>query len=159
MRAIWAEPTFRPTTENRITERRPLTLPALLTWKDQRGSARFASVVTRDVSEYGVFVETLSPISIPQFRLVQFQLDREARNAEDLPAALKQGRLLAAVYRIHQPTRPGTRQGLALRLMIDPKRRRTAIASDSDGLAAIHAALADPSLSDHALASSASVAL
>lgn len=109
-----------------------MTLPALLTWKDQRGSTRFASVVTRDVSEYGVFVETTSPISIPLYRLVQFQLDRGGRDAEGLPQSLRHGRLLSAVYRIHQPTRPGARQGLALRLMVDPRRRR-ATSTDEAG--------------------------
>src|SRR5207302_5958269 len=32
----------------RAAERRAVTLPARLTWKDQRGTTRFASVVTRD---------------------------------------------------------------------------------------------------------------
>src|SRR5262249_32969885 len=32
------------------------------------------------------------------------------------------GRILAAVYRVAIPTLAGSRQGLALRLMIDPKR-------------------------------------
>lgn len=98
-------------------------LPARLTWKDQRGSTRFASVVTRDVSELGVFVECTSPVSIPLFRLVQFQLERDVRDSDHLPASLRQGRLLSAVYRIEQPSRPGGRQGLALRLLVDPKRR------------------------------------
>jgi hypothetical protein len=97
-------------------------LPARLTWKDQRGAAKFASVVTRDVSEFGVFVESPTPLSIPLFRLVQFQLERDTRDADALPDTLRQGRLLSAVYRVHQPSRLGGRQGLALRLMVDPKR-------------------------------------
>jgi hypothetical protein len=98
-------------------------LPARLTWKDQRGAARFASVVTRDVSEFGVFVECQSPISITQFRLVQFQLERDVRDVDGIPDSLRQGRLLSAVYRVIAPTRSGGRQGLALRLMVDPRRR------------------------------------
>lgn len=147
MRPIWAEPNYRGTaTDKRSAERRPMTLPALLTWKDQRGSTRFASVVTRDVSEYGVFVETVSPVSIPLYRLVQFQLDRDAREAEGLPLAFRQGRLLSAVYRVHQPTRPGARQGLALRLMVDPKRRRAVAAAEAVeavAIPALHAGIAE----------------
>ncbi len=62
-----------------------VTLPARLTWKDQRGATRFATVVTRNVSDYGVYVECQSPVSIPLFRLVQFQLERDARESDALP--------------------------------------------------------------------------
>jgi hypothetical protein len=109
-------------------------LPARLTWKDQRGSTRFASVVTRDVSEFGVFIECTSPISIPLFRLVQFQLERDAREIDDVPQSLRQGRLLAAVYRVNQPTRSGSRQGIALRLMVDPRRRAATSAPDGESI-------------------------
>jgi hypothetical protein len=107
----------------RTCERRPMTLPARLTWKDQRGATRFATVVTRDVSDLGVYVECLSAVSIPLFRLVQFQLERDARVADPVPSPLKQGRILSAVYRVTPSTPEGSRQGLALRLMVDPKRR------------------------------------
>jgi hypothetical protein len=109
---------------NRHAERRALSLPARLMWKDQRGTPRFASVVTRNVSDCGVYVETTSVVSIPLYRLVQFQLEREAREADrdSLPAALRQGRMLSAVYRVSPPTPGGGRQGFALRLMVDPKR-------------------------------------
>jgi hypothetical protein len=92
-------------------------------WKDQRGMERFASVVTRDISEHGVYVECRTPVSISLFRLVQFQLERDARDGTTLPEALRQGRVLSAVYRVSKPTKAGEPQGLALRLMIDPKRR------------------------------------
>jgi hypothetical protein len=111
------------TSTERACERRKLTLPARLTWKDQRGTTRFASVVTRDVSENGVYVECPSAIAIPLYRLVQFQLEREARAADPLPAALRHGRVLSAVYRVTPATRSGAPQGIALRLMVDPKRR------------------------------------
>jgi len=94
-----------------------------LTWKDQRGATRFASVVTTNVSELGVYVECQSAVSIPLYRLVQFQLEREVREADRLPESLRQGRMLSAVYRISPATASGVRQGLALRLMVDPKRR------------------------------------
>jgi len=114
--------------DKRVAERRPVALAARLTWKDQRGTTRFASVVTRDVSEYGVFVECRSAVSIPLYRLVQFQLERDVRESDTLPDSFRQGRMLSAVYRVSPAQRCGTPQGLALRLMVDPRRR--AMASD-----------------------------
>ena len=125
MRNAWTNPTT-PTEQKRTAERRSLAVPARLTWKDQYGTTRFASVTTRNVSEFGVYVECQSPISITQFRLVQFQLERDARDVTGLPESLRQGRLLSAVYRVQPPTRSGARQGLALRLMVDPRRRQLA---------------------------------
>lgn len=114
--------TVRQTANQRAAERRAVNLPARLTWKDQRGATRFATVVTRNVSEYGVFVECQGAVSIPLYRLVQFQLEREVRDSDALPDALRQGRILSAVYRV-SPSKPSTPQGLALRLMVDPRRR------------------------------------
>jgi len=107
----------------RASERRAISLPARLTWKDQRGTTRFASVMTRDVSEFGVFVECERSVSIPLFRLVQFQLEREVRESDQLPQSLRNGRVLSAVYRVNRATAQGRPQGLALRLMVDPRRR------------------------------------
>jgi len=107
----------------RAAERRAIALPARLTWKDQRGATRFASVVTLNVSDHGVYVECQSAVSIPLFRLVQFQLEREVRGSDTLPDALRQGRILSAVYRVSPRGPSGTPQGLALRLMVDPRRR------------------------------------
>ena len=105
----------------RHAERRAVALPARLTWKDQRGATRFAMVFTRDISDFGVYVECKSPVSIPLFRLVQFQLDREVRQLDTLLGPLQQGRVLGAVYRVSPPS-SSTVQGLALRLMVDPRR-------------------------------------
>jgi len=116
-------PVSRPAEQKRAAERRLLSIPARLTWKDQRGTTRFASVVTRNISDSGVYVESFSPISISLFRIVQFQLERDVRETDGLPISLRQGRALSAVYRISPPTPSGARQGFALRLMIDPKRR------------------------------------
>ena len=110
-------------TNQRAAERRAMTLPARLTWKDHRGATRFASVVTRDVSEFGVFVECQTAVTIPLYRLVQFQLERDVRDSDPVPASLRNGRILSAVYRVTSATTSGGRQGLALRLMVDPKRR------------------------------------
>jgi hypothetical protein len=120
---IWTDlPKPTPTrtdTNKRGAERRTVALPARLTWKDQRGTTRFATVVARNVSDFGVFVECQSPVSIPLFRLVQFQFERDV----DVPHA-QHGRMLSAVYRVSPPV--GSRpQGLALRLMVEP--RRTAV--------------------------------
>src|SRR5215216_6731801 len=76
----------------RSAERRPLVLPGRVTWKDARGATRFASVVTRDVSDTGVFIEWGESASIPLYRLVTFQLERDARNADGLPYALRTGK-------------------------------------------------------------------
>ena len=123
MKHIWTDtPTPKRTDANkRGTERRVVALPARLTWKDQRGTTRFATVVARNVSDFGVYVECQSPVSIPLFRLVQFQLERDIRGTEAVPDTLQQGRVLSAVYRVSPPSasRP---QGLALRLMVDPRR-------------------------------------
>jgi hypothetical protein len=116
------------TRQTRAVERYPVSLPARLTWKDQRGATRFASVVTRNVSEFGVFVECQSAISIPLYRLVQFQLERDVRECGPLPASLRAGRVLSAVYRVTAAAAGTGRQGLALRLMVDPKRRPAEVA-------------------------------
>lgn len=111
--------------------REEVIAPARLTWKDSRGMTRFASVVTRNVSDLGVYVECTSPVSIPMYRLVQFQVERDGRDPEQLPRVLRQGRMLSAVYRI-TPQSPGSRQGLALRLMVDPKRHTAVHSADVD---------------------------
>ena len=112
----------------RLTERRPVALPARLVWRDQRGTERFASVTARNVSEQGVYVECQSAVSIPMYRLVQFQLEREVRDADALPEALRRGRVLSAVYRVTPATSAGNPQGLALRLMVEPHRRQNVAA-------------------------------
>jgi hypothetical protein len=122
VRNAWIGPTTPSVEQKRASERRSVAIPARLTWKDQHGTTRFASVVTRDVSEFGVYVECNSPVSIPLYRLVQFQLERDVRDAEGLPHSLRQGRALSAVYRVNPPRPSGARQGFALRLMVEPKR-------------------------------------
>jgi hypothetical protein len=131
---IWTDkPTVQATTrEQRNSGRREMNIPARLTWKDQRGATRFASVVTRNVSEQGVYVECRSAVSIPMFRLVQFQLERELREGDDLPMALKSGRVLSAVYRVSPGSTSGRPQCLALRLMVDPRRRMADVSSEAN---------------------------
>src|SRR5256885_8591548 len=88
----------------RAAERVELTMPARLMWKDKRGATRFAMVLTRNVSEFGVLVECPTAFSIDLFRLVHFQLERETRDYEGVPHSLRQGRILSAVYRISPAT-------------------------------------------------------
>ena len=128
MKHIWEgskTPVSTPGSGNkRGSERKVIIVPARLAWKDQRGVDRFASVVTRDVSDQGVFVECSSALSIPLYRLVHFQVESSLRASQELPEILKHGRVLSAVYRVAQVGRPGGRSGLALRLLIDPRRAR-----------------------------------
>lgn len=109
---------------NPRADRRPIVLPGRVTWKDARGTTRFASVRTRDVSESGVFIEWNESTLIPLYRLVSFQLERDARNADGLPPALRSGRVLSAVYRKGNFQRStGTPEGYGLRLLIEPAAR------------------------------------
>ena len=94
---------FRKKTSQRISERRAISVPARLTWKDASGAVRFASVVTRDVSEAGVFVECENAAAIPLYRLVHLQVERSTRHLDLLPPRLREGRVLSAVWRVAPP--------------------------------------------------------
>ncbi len=101
--------------------RRSLALPGRVTWKDARGTTRFACVVTRNISDTGVFIEWREATSIPLYRLVTFQLERDARNAAGLHPALRSGKVLSAVYRAGTFQKStGTPDGYGLRLLIEP---------------------------------------
>jgi hypothetical protein len=113
--------TKRTTSAASRAARRALALPGRVTWKDARGTTRFASVVTRDVSDTGVFIEWTESTSIPLYRLVTFQLEREARGVEGLPLALRSGKVLSAVYRAGRFQKStGTPEGYGLRLLVEP---------------------------------------
>jgi hypothetical protein len=105
----------------RVGDRRKVTVAGRLTWRDANGTLRFASVVTRDVSETDAFVECQGPASIPKYRLVHFQVERSAQNQPDLPAALRAGKLLSAIYRVGPcEASTGTPKGYAIRLLNAP---------------------------------------
>jgi hypothetical protein len=113
--------------DKRQGERLTLSVPGQIVWKDAKGTTRMASVVTRDVSEQGVRVECLSGTPIPLYRLVYFQIDREARHRPDLPAALRKSSVLSAIFRVgacQQAT--GAPTDYALRLLVDPERKVSA---------------------------------
>jgi hypothetical protein len=104
-------------------QRKPVVLAGRVTWKDARGMTRFASVMTRNISDTGVFIEWREPTSIPLYRLVSFQLERDARNVDALPPALRAGKVLSAVYRLGAFQRStGTPDGYGLRLLVEPAR-------------------------------------
>lgn len=103
----------------RTTARQRVAVPARLTWKDQGGAVRFASVTTRDVSDGGAFVEC-HDATLPLFRLVHLQIEAPLAQA---PAAGASGRVLAAVWRIERQDSTGAAQGYALRFLVDPAER------------------------------------
>jgi hypothetical protein len=108
----------------RKAERLPMALPGRVTWKDSRGMTRFATVLTRDVSDTGVFIEWSEPTTIPLFRLVSFQLERDARTIEGLPPALRGGKVLSVVYRLGAVQKStGTPEGFGLRMLVEPTMR------------------------------------
>lgn len=109
--------------DNRTSERRPVAVPGQIVWKDTKGTTRLASVVTRDVSEHGVAVDCLNGAAIPLYRLVYFQIDRDARNRPDLPPALRKPNVLSAVFRVGPCSEvTGVPSEYALRLLVEPER-------------------------------------
>jgi len=110
--------------ERRAAERRDIAVPGQIVWKDARGTTRLAAVITRDVSDHGVSVECLNGAAIPLFRLVYFQIDRDARNRPDLPASLRKSNVLSAVFRVGPCSQAtGAPSEYALRLLVEPARR------------------------------------
>ena len=109
--------------KSRSSARTTISVPARITWKDAAGAERFASVMTKDVSDAGVFVECEAGAAIPLYRLVHFQVEAPARGRKDIPDSLQRGKVLSAVYRVGPyMSATGTPQGYALRLMVEPKR-------------------------------------
>jgi hypothetical protein len=116
---------FDITGEQRLAERQPLELAGRVVWKDARGATRFNSVVIRNVSETGAYIENVSGSAIPKYRLVSLQAER-ADHPDALPPLFRQGKILSAVYRVG-PMRPatGTPEGYGLRLLVEPRHRAT----------------------------------
>jgi hypothetical protein len=112
--------------EQRATTRQSLGVPGRLVWKDARGTTRFNSVLIRDISETGAYVESISGSPIPLYRLVSLQAER-AVEPDMLPTCLRQGRILSAVFRVGPSSRStGTPEGYGLRLLVEPRRRQMA---------------------------------
>ena len=109
--------------EKRTADRHRIVVPGQILWKDARGTTRMASVITRDISEHGVSVECLSGAPIPLYRLVYFQVDREARHRLDLPAPLRKSSVLSAIFRVGPCSDvTGAPTEYALRLLVEPER-------------------------------------
>jgi hypothetical protein len=112
-----------PRSEQRTSERRSVAVPGQIVWKDARGNTKLTPVVTRDVSDHGVAVEALNGAAIPLYRLVYFQIDREARQRPDLPPALKKPNVLSAIFRVGEDNQStGAPSEYALRLLVEPAR-------------------------------------
>ena len=78
--------------------------------------------MTRDISEAGVFVECEAGAAIPLYRLVHLQVERSTRGLESLPANVREGRVLSAVWRVAPCRRStGTPSGYALRFLSEPQ--------------------------------------
>jgi hypothetical protein len=113
----------QPRNEKRTSERRSLAVPGQIVWKDARGNTKLTAVMTRDVSDHGVAVECLNGAAIPLYRLVYFQIDREARHRPDLPDALRKPNVLSAIFRVGEDNRAtGAPSEYALRLLVEPAR-------------------------------------
>ncbi len=112
--------------EQRSSGRLPLHVVGRMVWKDARGTTRFNSVVIRDLSETGAYVENLGGAPVPLYRLVSLQAERVQPDAQPLPPLLRQGRVLSAVYRVGpRQSSTGTPKGYGLRLLIEPRRNGT----------------------------------
>lgn len=113
----------QPRSDKRMSERRPLAVQGQIVWKDARGATRLAEVMTRDVSDHGVSVECLNGGPIPLYRLVYFQVARDARQHPSLPEALRKPNVLSAIFRVGSDSRAtGAPSHYALRLLVEPAR-------------------------------------
>ena len=113
--------------ERRGADRHRISVPGQILWKDAKGTTRMASVVTRDVSGNGVTVECTSAVAIPLYRLVYFQVDRDARNRLDLPAQLRKSNVLSAIFRVGPSSDvTGAPTEYALRMLVEPARESAA---------------------------------
>jgi len=121
------QPHSLPRSEKRTSDRRQVSVPGQIVWKDARGNTKMISVVTRDVSDHGVSVECLNGAAIPLYRLVYFQVDRAERHRVDLPEALRKPNVLSAIFRVGADNREiGAPSEYALRLLVEPARNTQA---------------------------------
>jgi hypothetical protein len=108
--------------EQRAADRYRVSVRGQIVWKDARGNTQITSVVTRDVSEHGVSVECEGGKPIPLYRLVYFQIDREARHRTDLPTPLRNSSVLSAVFRVGPCMEAtGAPAEYGLRLLVEPR--------------------------------------
>ena len=113
-------------TSKRSSERRAVTLPARLTWKDQQGTTCSRPSSRATSASTGVCVERQNAVSIPPHRLVQFQLERDGRESDALPASLARDAScppFTACRRIEV----GAASGSRCDSMVDPRRSAAAV--------------------------------
>ena len=104
-----------------IGNRRTVSIPARLTWRDAIGTLRFASVVIREIGDLEVSVECQVPAAIALYRLVHVQVEGPSRDP-DLPETLRAGKVPSAVYNVGpRSTSTGTPMRYTLRLLVEPK--------------------------------------
>ena len=127
------------TTVPRKADRQQVSVPARLTWKDASGAVRFVSVMTRDISDAGAFVECDGGAAIPLHRLVHVQIERALRGGEHkLPERLREGRVLSAIWRVAPCSKStGTPSGYALRFLVDPGVSEPALVMEEPGTIAL----------------------
>lgn len=127
LHAIDQAVTVVPRKERRGSGRTSVGVPGRVIWHDHRGTPRFSSVVTHDVSELAAYVECLSGPPIPLHRLVYLQADCTIRAVDFLPGALRQGKVLSAVCRVGAVSNvTGLPDGYALRLLVEPRQQAVA---------------------------------
>lgn len=91
--------------------------------------------MTRDIGDGGVFVECDAGAAIPLYRLVHLQVERAAVNPH-LPARLRAGRVLSAVWRVAPCRRStGTPSGYALRFLVEAPVQATAVPATLEAVA------------------------
>ena len=113
----------QPRNDKGTSERHDLAVPGQIVWKDAKGNTKLTSVMTRNVSENGVSVECVNGAAIPLYRLVYFQVDREARHRPGLPEALRKPNVLSAIFRVGEDSAAtGAPSEYALRLLVEPVR-------------------------------------
>ena len=114
----------QPRSEKRTRSVAGLRVPGQIVWKDARGNTKLTEVVTRDVSEHGVAVECLNGAAIPLYRLVYFQVAREARHQRRSAAGAAGNRTCSPRSSASAPTTSatGAPARICARLLVEPAR-------------------------------------
>jgi hypothetical protein len=128
MAATQAAPVNEGKRERRASPRHQLALGGRIRWRDRGGVGQTASIITRDVSEFGACIEIVDrPRNIPLYRLVNLQLDLTGISGRQLPDVLRQ-KLLTVVVRtvaIDGKSQFRVPTGYVLRLLVEPRRKAT----------------------------------
>ena len=108
--------------ERRDARRYPIIASGRMLWTDANGAAHSASIRSENVSELGLLVECFSSTEIPLHRLVGLSLSLPAGALTELPNALRQRDVQAAIYRSsRRPTPPSRRDATRCVCSLPPK--------------------------------------